>query len=89
MFRNILTDKYNKVVNEDLKETIPLLWFVHARRCKGSALYNGIINDIGRRIKAYAKGAGNRAIFEDDEIPPKLGCLSSISNRRNGKCFYE
>ena len=88
MFRNCLTDKYNKVVNEDLEETIPLLWFVHARRCKGSALYIGIINDIGRRIKAYAKGAGNRAIFEDDEIPPNLGCLSRIINRINGKCFY-
>jgi len=54
-----------------------------------SALYIGIINDIGRCIKAHAKGAGNRAIFEDDEIPPKLGCLSRIINRRNGKCFYE
>ena len=72
MFRNSLTDKYNKVVNEDLKETIPLLWFVHSRRRKGSALYIGIINDIGRCIKTNAKCAGNRAIFEDDEIPPKL-----------------
>jgi hypothetical protein len=88
-FRNGVIDKYNNVVNEDLQETIPLLWSVYVGRGNGRAPFIVIADDIGSCIKARAKGIGTCSTFEDDEIPPKLRGLSCIINRRNMKSLYE
>jgi len=54
-------------------------WYVYVLRCRDGSLYTGSTNDLGRRVKCHATGAGAR--YTRSRLPVKLVYREHAKNR--------